>query len=470
MATIWAETGAAAGGLGKAVSPSAIEEGRIAARHRRARRPPGDAASASSLPAPANLPLPRLPARDGGPDRAARARTRDSFWTWRQLMFRFLDRLTPEQVEAIAAFVQMEMLEAGYGARGRVPLPAPRARRRALCRPRRDVGADRGGGRDQRDRPDAAAGALPVRRLRRPAARRRGRSASATIPTRFARLLEGAGAALARLPADAVLGARAAFAARGGAGRPRGGGGAGGAGAGPHAPGRAGGRGGGGRGRPRRAAGGVGAGAIRARRALVPDPLHADAAAGDRGAGRDGRGGGALPDHRGEPRRRHLRRRALAGRGRADRHRVGQQHPDLAGRGAAPARELPAAARPRRGRRWRRPSAPPGGGCSRRRRRAARRRRGAARGGSSPAPGPTSWRCGPTSGPGGAARATRCSTASSLPAAARWWARSGRPGGTWFRKGGTARARRSPSATAPPSATCGAGSSTASSSGIPARS
>jgi len=40
----------------------------------------------------------------------------DSFWTWRQLMFRFLDRLTPEHIEAITAFVQMEMLEAGYGA------------------------------------------------------------------------------------------------------------------------------------------------------------------------------------------------------------------------------------------------------------------------------------------------------------------------------------------------------------------
>lgn len=41
---------------------------------------------------------------------------KDSFWTWRQLMFRFLDRLTPAQVEAITALVQMEMLEAGYGA------------------------------------------------------------------------------------------------------------------------------------------------------------------------------------------------------------------------------------------------------------------------------------------------------------------------------------------------------------------
>lgn len=39
---------------------------------------------------------------------------RDTFWTWRQLMFRFLDQLTPDHVQAIASFVQMEMLEAGY--------------------------------------------------------------------------------------------------------------------------------------------------------------------------------------------------------------------------------------------------------------------------------------------------------------------------------------------------------------------
>lgn len=37
-----------------------------------------------------------------------------SFWTWRKLMYRFLDRLQPDDIEAIAAFVQMEMLEAGY--------------------------------------------------------------------------------------------------------------------------------------------------------------------------------------------------------------------------------------------------------------------------------------------------------------------------------------------------------------------
>ena len=38
----------------------------------------------------------------------------DSFWTWRKLMYAFLDHLTPERVEAISTFVQMEMLEAGY--------------------------------------------------------------------------------------------------------------------------------------------------------------------------------------------------------------------------------------------------------------------------------------------------------------------------------------------------------------------
>ena len=43
-----------------------------------------------------------------------RAEGRDSFWTWRELMYRFLDHLKPEQIEAIAAFAFVEMLEAGY--------------------------------------------------------------------------------------------------------------------------------------------------------------------------------------------------------------------------------------------------------------------------------------------------------------------------------------------------------------------
>jgi formimidoylglutamate deiminase len=39
---------------------------------------------------------------------------KDSFWTWRKLMFKFLKQLDPDIVEAIAAFAQMEMLEAGF--------------------------------------------------------------------------------------------------------------------------------------------------------------------------------------------------------------------------------------------------------------------------------------------------------------------------------------------------------------------
>ena len=38
----------------------------------------------------------------------------DSFWTWREVMYRYLDRLDPDDVEAIAAFAYMEMLEAGF--------------------------------------------------------------------------------------------------------------------------------------------------------------------------------------------------------------------------------------------------------------------------------------------------------------------------------------------------------------------
>ncbi len=39
----------------------------------------------------------------------------DSFWTWRQAMYAFLDRLDPDAFEAIAAQVYVEMAKAGYG-------------------------------------------------------------------------------------------------------------------------------------------------------------------------------------------------------------------------------------------------------------------------------------------------------------------------------------------------------------------
>lgn len=42
------------------------------------------------------------------------ARGNDSFWTWRRLMYQFVDTMGPEDLEAIAAQLYVEMLEAGY--------------------------------------------------------------------------------------------------------------------------------------------------------------------------------------------------------------------------------------------------------------------------------------------------------------------------------------------------------------------
>ena len=41
-------------------------------------------------------------------------RSGDSFWSWRELMYRFLDRLDPDTFQAIAAQAYMEMLESGF--------------------------------------------------------------------------------------------------------------------------------------------------------------------------------------------------------------------------------------------------------------------------------------------------------------------------------------------------------------------
>lgn len=41
---------------------------------------------------------------------------KDSFWTWRDTMYRLVGELTPDDVEAITALAQVEMLEAGFAA------------------------------------------------------------------------------------------------------------------------------------------------------------------------------------------------------------------------------------------------------------------------------------------------------------------------------------------------------------------
>lgn len=68
------------------------------------------------LPAPLNLHSHSFQRAMAGLTEARGPDPSDSFWSWRRLMYKFLDQLNPDHVEAIAALVFMEMLEAGYGA------------------------------------------------------------------------------------------------------------------------------------------------------------------------------------------------------------------------------------------------------------------------------------------------------------------------------------------------------------------
>lgn len=70
------------------------------------------------LPAPGNLHSHAFQRAMAGLTERKSHAGRDSFWTWREVMYRFLDILTPPQLEAIAAMVQVEMLEAGYASIG----------------------------------------------------------------------------------------------------------------------------------------------------------------------------------------------------------------------------------------------------------------------------------------------------------------------------------------------------------------
>ena len=43
-----------------------------------------------------------------------RGSSADSFWTWREAMYRFVDRIGPDELQAIAAMAYAEMLESGF--------------------------------------------------------------------------------------------------------------------------------------------------------------------------------------------------------------------------------------------------------------------------------------------------------------------------------------------------------------------
>ncbi len=90
-----------------------IEGGRIAAVETGVAVP--DGAHGCLLPAPVNLHSHTFQRAMAGMTEG-RTAGQDSFWTWRALMYRFLERLSPEDVEAIAAQAMVEMAETGFAA------------------------------------------------------------------------------------------------------------------------------------------------------------------------------------------------------------------------------------------------------------------------------------------------------------------------------------------------------------------
>ena len=203
MPTIWASQALLPTGWARDVAVEVDETGHISAIA------PGQRASGHRtgilLPAPANAHSHAFQRAMAGLTEGRGPDPRDSFWTWRRLMYRFLDLLTPEQVQAIAALVQMEMLESGYATNvefhylhhqpGGAPyddLPEM-AQRIAAATLQTGIGLTllpvqyQYGGCDRRD--------LTAGQIR-----------FGNDPARFARLMEGSAAALSALPPDARLG------------------------------------------------------------------------------------------------------------------------------------------------------------------------------------------------------------------------------------------------------------------------
>ncbi|NGN42601.1 formimidoylglutamate deiminase [Mesorhizobium sp. CGMCC 1.15528] len=90
-----------------------VEAGRIAGVETDAAPQVGDEHHAIVLPG-----MPNLHSHAFQRGMAGLAETRgpsaDSFWSWREVMYRFALSMTPEQVEAVAAQLYVEMLEAGF--------------------------------------------------------------------------------------------------------------------------------------------------------------------------------------------------------------------------------------------------------------------------------------------------------------------------------------------------------------------
>ncbi|MDN5567917.1 MAG: formimidoylglutamate deiminase [Paracoccus sp. (in: a-proteobacteria)] len=203
MTMLWAERALLADGWAQGVQVVIGADGRIASVT--PDTAPQGARVDLLLPAMANLHSHAFQRAMAGLSEARGPHPRDTFWTWRQIMFRFLDQLTPHDVETIAALVQMEMLEAGYATNVEFhylhhqPDGTPYANMAEMSE--RIAAAAR--------RTGIGLTLLPVHYQfggcdRRPLAA--GQARFGTDPDSFVTLLDQAEAALRHLPADAGVG------------------------------------------------------------------------------------------------------------------------------------------------------------------------------------------------------------------------------------------------------------------------
>lgn len=113
MHKIWAEQALLPEGWAQNVVIEVNGDGKIHAV--RSNQPQAGTRTGIVIPAPVNVHSHAFQRAMAGLTERRGPDPSDSFWTWRRLMFRFLDQLTPEHVQAITSLVQLEMLEAGYG-------------------------------------------------------------------------------------------------------------------------------------------------------------------------------------------------------------------------------------------------------------------------------------------------------------------------------------------------------------------
>lgn len=90
-----------------------VAEGRISALEVGVGATPSDERHAAALPGLCNVHSHGFQRGMAGLSER-RSRPDDNFWSWREIMYRFLDRLTPDDVAAITAQAYVEMLESGF--------------------------------------------------------------------------------------------------------------------------------------------------------------------------------------------------------------------------------------------------------------------------------------------------------------------------------------------------------------------